>query len=404
MLDRITATSASPHRQRGLLAVILQSIALCIVSAAPITAGASPLSDDVATAVRELRAEHQIPALGAMVFTAEQHILAHSVDGTLRAGDRTPVQLDSLWHLGSNTKAMTATLAAVFVADEKISFESSVSDFLPSIRKDIHADAADITLAQLLNHTAGLPGNPPFDEKRRIVALGNDVVQQRLAAAKWTLGQKPLTTPGSSYQYSNLGYIIAGAMLEHAGRKSWEHLIRDHLFDPLDISSTAGFGPPQGRQPEGHRLDPADPSQLVSAGQLSDNPPFYAPAGTVHMNLSDWMRFGAAHLRGGRQLEKSQPQLPRLLSVEDYRTLHTPTAGAKDYAFGWGLYRTTPGSLPVLSHNGSNTEWYARVMLNRQAGIGILLVTNAANDPAKAAINALGKRISEALKAASARP
>ena len=397
MFDRTTATAA-PIFQR-LAQRILPLLCICIAAGRAV---AEPFADEVSNAVRELRDEHRIPALGALVFSADQRILAHSVDGTLRAGDRTPVRLDSLWHLGSDTKAMTATLAAIMVAEGEITFDSTVSEFLPSIQSDLHPDAGGITLRQLLNHTAGLPGNPSFDEKRRIVGLGNDLVQQRLAAAKWTLSQMPLSAPGDSYAYSNLGYIIAGAMLEHAGKKPWEQLIRERLFEPLGISPQAGFGPPQGRQPEGHRPDPGDPDKLVSAGQLSDNPPFYGPAGTVHMNLSDWMRFGAAHLRAGRHPQASQTELPEILSPGDYRILHTPTPGAKSYAFGWSLYRVSPGTLPLLSHDGSNTEWYARIVLDRQAGIGILMVTNAANDSAKEAINELEERIVQALKLSSA--
>lgn len=345
----------------------------------------------VDSAVSELREEHELPALGALVFTADEETLAIKVDGVLRAGDSTPVLKDSLWHLGSNTKAMTATLAALLVEKGAIAWDTPVSEVLPKIAGDMHDGAKAITLVELLNHTAGLPADPPFEVKRTVIKAGNDLRKQRLELSKWALAQKPANSPGSTFLYSNVGYIIAGAMLEQAGGESWEKLIEEQLFEALGISS-GGFGPPQGRQPEGHRVD-AESGKLKPAGPRSDNPAFYGPAGTVHLSLAEWMKFGADHLREGRG------ELPSLLKPESYRRLHVPTEGAKDYAFGWGLYRGPAGTLPVLSHDGSNTEWYARIMLNRQAGLGILLVSNAGSDQARPAINALAKRISEALQA-----
>jgi D-alanyl-D-alanine carboxypeptidase len=326
------------------------------------------------------------------VFDIDGNTLAHQVDGTLRANDATPVTTDSLWHIGSNTKAITATLAAMLVEQGVISFDTTVADALPAIIIDMHGAAADITLGQLLNHTAGLPANPTREEKKRVLGVSRNYRVQRFEVARWAVSKKPLTKPGSNYLYSNTGYIVAGAMLEESARKSWEQLVDEQVFRPLGISATTGFGPPKGKQPEGHRHVPNDSENpYVTAGQNSDNPAFYGPAGTVHMSLDAWKAFALDHLREGTKPSSS------LLKPASYQRLHSPGPGGKNYAFGWGMLERGKNILPILVHNGSNTQWYARILLDREIGVGTLLVTNAGTDNARKALDEIAKAINDTL-------
>jgi CubicO group peptidase (beta-lactamase class C family) len=367
------------------------------VAQSPPAQSETTFSDSVATAVREARKKYQLPAVGTLVFDIDGNTLAHHVDGTLSVTDDTPVALDSLWHLGSNTKAITATVAAILVDKAQISFDTTVAEALPGLIVGMNGAATDITLAHLLNHTAGLPANPTPEEKKRILAHNRNFTMQRIEVARWALSKKPISRPGTKYLYSNTGYIVAGAMLEEATRKSWEHLVIDHIFRPLGISKKqAGFGPPKGRQPEGHRPtvnaagDTAGPP-FTPAGQNSDNPAFYGPAGTLNMSLEAWKKIALEHLREGRTESKS------LLKASSYRRLHTPGSAVKDYAYGWGLLHRGAGISPVLVHNGSNTEWYARILLDREVGVGILLVTNAGTDGARTALDEIAKSINDKL-------
>src|SRR4030095_8642317 len=120
---------------------------------------------------------------------------------------------------------------------------------------------------QVLAHRASLRHEPDglaqvFNElvrtNRARAVLGRfmgTLPQQRLEIDRQALSRPPEIPPDTKYWYSNVGYILAGAVLEHLTGRAWEDLMRERLFQPLGIS-TGGFGPPgtagQTDQPWGH--------------------------------------------------------------------------------------------------------------------------------------------------------
>jgi CubicO group peptidase (beta-lactamase class C family) len=179
---------------------------------------------------------------------------------------------------------------------------------------------------------------------------------------------KLLSQPGSAYLYSNLGYVVAGAMAEAATSAGWEDAIGKLLFGPLGMSS-AGFGglgtPGLVDQPWGH----AENGKPVDGnGPAVDNPAVMGPAGTVHASLADWARFIADQLRGARG-EKA------LLRPETYVRLHTPPFGGQ-YALGWLVAEREWGGGTVLTHAGSNTMNYAVVWIAPKLDLAVLAVAN----------------------------
>lgn len=119
------------------------------------------------------------------------------------------------------------------------------------------------------------------------------------------LDDPPLFEAGERTEYTNVGYVVAGAMLEAKTGKTWEALIQAELFVPLGISS-GGFGPPGSVNeldaPRGHWLQDDGETLVPLAGPKADNVPVGGPAGSVHMNLADYSRFLVDHLRGARGL------------------------------------------------------------------------------------------------------
>ena len=116
------------------------------------------------------------------------------------------------------------------------------------------------------------------------------------------LSRKPASRVGE-FAYSNVGYVIAGAIAEERTGRTWEDLIRSEVWRPLGIRS-GGFGPPgkSGRydQPLGHEALEGKWVPLDPESRDSDNPEAFGPAGTVHMTLGDWMLFAQDHIDGER--------------------------------------------------------------------------------------------------------
>ncbi|MEM9600563.1 MAG: serine hydrolase, partial [Pseudomonadota bacterium] len=141
--------------------------------------------------------------------------------------------------------------------------------------------------------------------------------------------------------------------------------------EPLGLD-TLGFGAPTNEDttevPWGHRkLGPvkiaADPAEGA------DNPPWMAAAGTMHMTLDDLLTYGQAHLDSGTMPDA-------ILTPETFTRLHTPRLN--DYAYGWVIQSRDlgGGEEQIIWHNGSNTMWYALLVLLPERNAAITLVTN----------------------------
>ncbi len=318
--------------------------------------------------MKKARKEAGIPAIGTISFDSDK-ILQISSIGTTRADKEIPVEKNAAWHIGSDTKAMTATLMAVLVEKNLIEWDTTMAGVFPELTKKFHPDAKKITITQLLSHTAGLPANPRPIERTK----------SRLAVTKIGLALEPQ----EGFLYSNYGYIIAGAVIEKLLRTTWEKAIVKHLFKPLGIKSV-GFGAPKGTKTiRGHHN-----GKPVGTGFLGDNPTLYGPAGGLHLTLSDWALFCQDQIKGHHGKGK-------LLKQASYQKLHTPVE--KNYALGWGT-RSEDGKVTILSHDGSNTMWYARATLDLVKKTGYCVAINTASDEAKKWIPKIAESIAPHVK------
>jgi CubicO group peptidase (beta-lactamase class C family) len=315
-------------------------------------------------ALAAVRARHDVPALGCAVLV-DGEVAAIAVDGIRRVGHEQRVTVDDRWHLGSCTKAMTATWIQRFVERGELTWATTVAEGLPDLAERMHEEARTITLEHLVTHRSGLPGGPPAPLWGELFAFAGTDAEARTEVAATMLAVAPEAAPGTRYLYSNAGYMIAGAIVERRAGGDWASSMRRELFAPLGIT-TAGFGMP-GRegtteQPWGHKRA-AGGSRAIFA----DNPPSLGPAGTAHMTLADWAKFVALHLGVAGD--------PPLLRPESLARLHTAPAGADD-ALGWRVTerRWAPGK--ILTHAGSNTMWFCVAWLAPEARFAVLVTCN----------------------------
>ena len=105
---------------------------LAAVGAALVCAAPAQQVDSIAELLAPIRAEHDVPALGAAVLV-DGELRALGVDGVRKRGAPELVTDEDLWHLGSCTKAMTATWLAMLVAEGKLTWESELGELLPGL-------------------------------------------------------------------------------------------------------------------------------------------------------------------------------------------------------------------------------------------------------------------------------
>jgi CubicO group peptidase (beta-lactamase class C family) len=292
------------------------------------------------------------------------------------------VTASDVWHVGSITKSMTATLVARCVEAGLVRWGDSVGDVLGSAIGDMRGEYRDATFRHLLSHRAGLQGNLPITDFIRYRRHNDDPREERVAFARQALRQEPVGAKEQSFEYSNNGYVIAGAMLEAKLGASWEHLIRTQVFTPLGMDS-AGFGAP-GRegahdQPVGHSAGLLGIRAHPPGADLTDNPAVLGPAGRVHVGFADMLKYLAAHRDRGD-----------FLNAESWSILHTPPFGG-DYAMGWIKRGDT------LWHNGSNTIWYAEVLVDPARGVAAVAAANDGRPPAAPAVGSALASAAEAV-------
>jgi CubicO group peptidase (beta-lactamase class C family) len=307
----------------------------------------APLTPEL---LNDKRIKADIPAMGAAWSRGKKSALF--VKG-VRSSDATiAVQPDDQWHWGSVTKSMTATLCARLVEAGVIDWDTSIGHVLDAPGAHVPESYRDATLLHLLSHRAGLQHTVKMTG---LTFELEDARAERLKYARAALEQKPTAAVGEKMAYSNNGYVVVGAMLERLTGKPWEVLIQTEVFKPLGIRQ-AGQGSPgrKGRidQPLGHTVTDGkrvpDPAGMPG----SDNEAVYGPAGRVHMPLADMITYLKAH--------RDRPA--KFLKAESWSKLHTPHFGGS-YALGWVL--RNDGS---LWHSGTNTMWYAEVMVDTRTG------------------------------------
>jgi CubicO group peptidase (beta-lactamase class C family) len=323
-----------------------------------------------------IRIKHELPALGSAIVTSAG-LQSQAVCGVRKSGTDIAVTVEDAWHLGSNTKAFTSTLAAIAVQAGKLRWDSTLGEIFPDQADLKKVPLAKATLTQLLSHWSGLPANPMWG---MIMLSGQALRAQREIALQMAARTTDLPEPGKAHLYSNWGYVLAGHMLEQVWDAPWEELMTKQVFEPLGIAH-AGFG---GTGTAGQIDAPwphgKDGQPMPNNGPAVDNPAVLGPAGTLHMPLSDWAKFAAEHLAGREGKGKL------LKSAEAYLHLHTATESSVPYAFGW-LALERPWGGHVINHNGTNTMNYSVAWLAPEKGFGVLACTNSGAENAGKALD-----------------
>lgn len=345
---------------------------------------------DISSLLQPIIDRHKVPGMAAAIVKGWD-VEATGAAGVRQAGSPAKITFDDKFHLGSDTKAMTATLCAMLVEDGKLRWDSTLGEVFPKLAPTMDAGFRGVTLDQLLTNHGGAPGGLETDGLwgKLWKHKGSPTSARRLLVEGVTQ-HAPEATPGTKFIYSNAGFAMAGHMAEEVTGSSWEDLMQKRLFGPLGMTS-AGFGAPGTAdaitQPRGHHEN----GGFVEPGPGADNPVAIGPAGIVHCTIGDWAKFVALHLRADQGDAK-------LLKTETFKKLHTPVADGSHYAFGW-MVTSRPWAGKgdrVLTHSGSNTMWYCVTWIAPEKDFAVLIACNqGGGEAAKACDEAAGALIQE---------
>jgi D-alanyl-D-alanine carboxypeptidase len=301
--------------------------------------------------------------LGEIVAAGSPGVIASVDDGrglTLKAtgvadiASRRPLRPTDRFRAGSNTKTMVAALALQLEAEGKLSLADTVEHWLPGVLP--YGDR--VNLRQLLNMTGGVPDYVPGLEPKMVAdhsSLTRAYTPRELVAM---VKDTPDFAPGTGWNYSTTGYVLAGMMLERAvGNSVGEELDR-RIFKPLRMRDTYLPGPTsaiRGRHTHGYG---------DVGGTLRDVTDFNASAGWAGggavTTAPDMARFWRGLLGG------------KLLAAKELKAMKTTVAIAKDYPgrYGLGIFRWTQygAACGVLWGNGGDLPGFSSEFLNSEDG------------------------------------
>jgi D-alanyl-D-alanine carboxypeptidase len=285
-----------------------------------------------------------------------------------------PVTEQHLFEIGSISKAMTSVLINQLVDAGRMRLDDRLVDHLPWV--DVGPHTRQITIEQLLNHTAGL-------------ATGGDALPDDVAQA-WALRQRCATEPGRHFHYSNAGYLLLGLVVRAvAGMPHWTMLER-RVFDPLAMSGSLSRirHRDRDRLAIGYRAafddrpwlpgDPLAPATWFEVAAADGNVALDAAG------LGQFLRLllGDGSVDGARIV--SAAAMERMATVrapggEDVPPRHDGYPVA-DSRYGLGLNVETVAGRRCLTHGGGMVGYSSFVLADLDAGLAVGTLTNADGD------------------------
>jgi CubicO group peptidase (beta-lactamase class C family) len=268
------------------------------------------------------------------------------------------VRPDSVFEIGSVTKAFTALLLTDMVERGEVRLSDSVSKFLPDGVR-MPRRGREITLGDLATHTSGLPRVPTNLSPKSMADPYVDYTPARLY--EFLTSYELTREPGEKWEYSNLGSGLLGHVLARRAGSDFETLARMRLFGPLDMMNTWQHLPKhlEDRMAAGHN------AQLAPVAYW--NWDALAGAGAFRSDAGDMLEFLAANL--GHKKSGLAPAMAAMLLP---RIPATPTMGQ---AIGWNTV-IRPGKTEIVLKDGGTFGFSSAIAFDPKRGAGIVILSN----------------------------
>ena len=360
----------------GLGCVLAWGLVLAASAAAPSEPSREGLTPaQIDTLVERTMAAYPIPGIAVGVVAGGQLVYAKGFGVRARSGAER-VDADSLFGIGSNTKAFTAAALALLVDEGKLGWDDRVIDHLPDFRMWDPWVTREFTIRDLLTHRSGLntgAGDLMF------------VPQTDFSRAEMIRGLrhlKPVSSFRAEFAYDNLLYAVAGEIVPAVTGKSWEDFVGERILGPLGMD---GCAVSPARSSGTNRASP----HVITDGKPREVPLLDVeavnPAGSIVCSVNGIARWVETQLANGALPDASGA---RLFSKEQSEEMWRPQTfiPVSDplqrltrthftaYGFGWVL-EDYQGYLRV-SHNGGLPGMVTHVAMLPELGVGVIVLTN----------------------------
>lgn len=333
--------------------------ALLLVAAAQAVPAGLPSDAEIKRILVE-RIESERQGVGIVIGVIDANGRRTIPHGHVDTAGARPVDADTVFEIGSATKAFTALLLADAVQRGEVSLTDPIAKYLPSEVRAPERGGKAITLIDLATHTSGLPRLPsnlkPADAR-------NPYADYTTAQLHAFLSSYELPRDiGAQYEYSNYGAGLLGHVLARRAGVDYETLVTTRITQPLKMTSTAVTltDPLRRRLATGHNAG----RQPVLNWDL----PALAGAGALRSTATDMLAFLSAYL--GYTPSPLSQAMAATLAVR--RPTGSPTM---EIALGWHVFKT-PGGKELVWHNGGTGGYRSFVGFDRASRIGVVALSN----------------------------
>lgn len=340
-----------------------------------------PKLNDLSTFFDEKRVAWHVPGV-AVAIVKDGEIIHAEGYGHLHVAQNSPIQPDTLFSIGSCTKAFTAAALGVLVDEGHLEWDKPLRAYLPDFRMVDKLAGERITIRDFLCHRSGLP---PHEALRY-----NESPTARQAIVASLPYLEPSKDFRTAFQYSNLAYTVAGHIVEQISGLTWEAFVQQRLFNPLAMTESEFANQPQPLKP-----NHAAPHVFLPGTDEVHAAPFKSlhpcgPANSIVANILDMSKWLLLNLHDG------QHNGTQIVPKASLATCHAPQVivprptqfteipALTGYGFGWfvALYR----GRQILFHTGGITGYTAWVSFLPEAEIGMVILTNLDQTPLPAII------------------
>ena len=329
-----------------------------------------PITEEIDREIPPLMASWKVPGMSIAIIYKDKIVFAKGY-GTQQFGEDSPVTADTIFAIGSATKAFTAASLALLVDQGSLSFNTPLRPLLPEVHWNSELLTSEMTLADLLANRTGL-------EMGDLVWYKSGLTQQELIERlPYLKSDNPFR---STFSYNNLTYMIAGKVIPRVTGQSWNKWVEAKLLKPLHMDRTTTS------VAEAIKMDNIA-SPHTSKEEISiiprENNDVVAPAGAMHSSANDmanWLLFllGKGSFEGkslfsSKQIETLwEPVTP--ISMESIYAKAYPKATTVAYGLGWFLHDYEGHN--IVEHAGKVDGMQSLVVLAPKEQFGFVILSN----------------------------
>jgi CubicO group peptidase (beta-lactamase class C family) len=349
------------------------------------TASLSPHFPEIDSMAAAELARRPVGSVTVGVASGKQLVWSKSY-GEADMEKKTAADTDTVYRIGSITKMFTALMLEQLVEAKRVHLSDPVEKYFPEIRmvQDRFPDAPPITLIQLATHTSGL-GREPDDTATYVTGSVANWERTLIAALPHT---HYILEPGTRYSYSNIGFAILGAALARASGEAYTEYVPKHIFQPLGMTHSAleETRAMLGHLAKGYEVmgpnGGVDSETAQREGETGRG--YKVPNGAIYTTVGDLSHF-ASFLMG-----QGPESVLKIATLENFQLqMIVPADLGLTHGYGIGFETERREGYTEFGHGGAVAGYTASMLMNRKAGVGVIVFSNGAANPANIAQRAL---------------